>query len=52
MAEKTPTNTSPSDTTRESLPISELFKPTNVTPPQNREPNVPNPGVTTVPSKF
>jgi hypothetical protein len=40
-----------SDTTREVLPFSELLKPSNVTPPQNRVPNVPNPGDTTVPPK-
>lgn len=40
-----------SDTTREILPISELFKPTNVTPPQNREPNVPTQGTVAVPAK-
>ena len=51
MAETTPTNTSPSDTTRESIPFGEIMKPGNVTPPQNRVPNVPEPGITTVPAK-
>jgi hypothetical protein len=51
MAEKKPPTVTSSDTTRETLPFDSIMKPGTVTPPQNRVPNVPNPGDTTVPPK-
>lgn len=51
MKDTTKNGSTSSDATREVLDITEMYKPTNVTPPQNRVPNVPNPGDTTVPAK-